>query len=193
MWLAIEGIIGAGKTTTARLIGERTSLIPVIEPSDQHPLLNAYYSDPRRFALETELLFMVLQSHRLSTAATSSSLVSDFAPRKNFVFARLNCSDDDLGLLETVDERLWRPLPSPDLTVILDTPPTICKDRILERDRVYERDLKVGDLERLRTGYDEATGELGKEVRRLDLTGEETRDEVAASVMRVCGLTADPS
>lgn len=188
MWLAIEGIVGAGKTTTATLIAERSSLVSVIEPSDQHPLLDAYYGNPHQFALETELIFMALQSHCVSAASGASDLISDFAPRKNFIFARLSCSDEELELLEAVDRHLWGRLPTPDITVVLNVPPAVCRDRILERGRSYEQGIDIADLARLQDGYVEATRDLGKQVMQLDLTGEETRDQVVLAVMGACGI-----
>jgi deoxyadenosine/deoxycytidine kinase len=188
MWLATEGIVGAGKTTTAELLAERPDLTAILERYDLHPLLGSYYADPARFALETELVFMVLQAHQVGTAAVSSGLVSDFAPAKNFVFARLSCDAADLGLLESVDRRLWRDLPQPDLTVVLDVPAEVCLERVIRRGRAYEQGLTVTDLERIRDGYEASLQELGGEVKRIDLDGGESRAEVAAAVIDAAGL-----
>jgi deoxyadenosine/deoxycytidine kinase len=189
MWLAIEGIVGAGKTTTADLLGERTGLVATLEPTDRHPLLDAYYADPRRFALATELVFMALQAHQV-TAIGGPGFVSDFAPAKNFVFARLSCDAADLALLEAVDRRLWRDLPRPDLTVVLDVPAEVCLERIARRGRGYELGLGVADLERLRAGYERSLPALGADVRRIALTGAESPDEVADAAGEIAGLAA---
>lgn len=187
MWLAIEGIIGAGKTTTAQLLGVQTSLAPLIERSDQHPLLGAYYSNPSRFAFETELIFMALQAHQVA-ADGRSEFVSDFAPAKNFVFARTTCSPDDLTLLKEIDERLWRELPRPEMVVVLDVPPRVCLQRIIERGHAYERSISVAYLEGLRDGYMTAISELGSEVELLGLSGDEAPDEVARRVADLARL-----
>lgn len=188
MWLAIEGIVGAGKTTTAELVGAGTDLAPVIERSDQHPFLGDYYRDPARFALETELAFMVLQAHQIRTTDVASGFVSDFAPGKNLIFARMACGDADLSWLESVELRLWRDLPSPELTVFLDVPPNACLGRIAERGRAYEQDLTVPDLDRLRDGYVGALDDLGAEVLTLALDGTESPSEVARAVVDAANL-----
>jgi len=187
MWLAIEGIMGAGKTTTAQLLGDQTSLAPLIERSNQHPLLSAYYSDPTRFAFETELIFMALQAQQVM-AEDLGGFVSDFAPAKNFVFARTTCSPADLALLEDVDERLWRDLPRPDLTVVLDVPPRVCLKRITERGHAYEQNISVTVLEGLRNGYVVALAELGNQVELLGLSGDEVPVEVARQVADLAQL-----
>lgn len=189
MWLAVEGIIGAGKTTTAELLGERTHLSPLIERSDQHPLLNAYYSDPNRYGLETELVFMALQAHQVAASEDSAGFISDFAPAKNFVFARVACNQDDLVLLGKVDARLWRDLPKPDLVIVLDVPPPVCLQRIFRRGRAYEQDLTIANLERLRDGYMKALHEFGADIELLDLSGDETPADVARQVATTGGLT----
>jgi deoxyadenosine/deoxycytidine kinase len=188
MWLAIEGVVGAGKTTTGELVGSLTELRPVLERSEDHPFLEAYYRDPARHAIETELAFMLLQAHQLRAADAPNALVSDFSPAKNLIFARLNCCADDLRFLEAVDSRLWRDLPRPDLTVFLDVPTDVCLARVVSRGREYEQGLVRADLEKIRNGYVEALQTLGTEVRRVALQGTETPTAVAAAVMQSAGL-----
>jgi deoxyadenosine/deoxycytidine kinase len=187
MWLAIEGVIGAGKTTTAEAVAARSHLTPVIERSEQHPLLQAYYRHPHRFAVETELVFMALQAHQVRQL-NGDSWVSDYAPAKNFVFARSICEPSDLLLLEEVDRRLWRDLPAPHLTLFLDVPPEVCLQRIRGRGRAYELGLEIGDLERIQFDYLQALDELGDTVRIVEFDGGEPPDQVAAAVLQAAGV-----
>jgi deoxyguanosine kinase len=188
MWLGVEGIIGAGKTTSAEILGERSTAALLIERSDQHPLLGSYYSDPARYAFETELIFMALQAQQVAGSDDSNGFISDFTPAKNFVFARFTCSPADLALLEAIDERLWGNLPKPDLVVVLDVPPQVCLRRIAKRGYGYEENITVSDLERLRVGYMKALSELGAEVQVLSLSGDETPNEVANQVADLAQL-----
>lgn len=188
MWLAIEGVVGAGKTTTASLVGRRAGVEAALERLDEHPFLEAYYRDPKRYAVETELAFMLIQIRQLRESLGGGHLVTDFAPAKNLIFARLESRDDDLRLLEMADARLWRDLPKPDLTVVLDAPLKICRDRLVARGRPYEQGLSVSDLARIRNGYLDNLDTLGAIVTRIELTGAETPEEVAKTVLRAAGL-----
>jgi deoxyguanosine kinase len=188
VWLAIEGIIGAGKTTTAELLADRTELTGVIERSDEHPFLDAYYRDPERYAFETEIAFMLLQAHQLGDVADAKAIVTDYAPAKNWIFARKACTSPQLALLEEVERSLWEGLPRPDLVVLLDVPPARCLERIASRGRPYERGIGVEDLESLRADYLTSLDELGAVVETIRLEGTESREAVAESVVGLVGL-----
>lgn len=188
MWLAIEGLIGAGKTTTAELLAASTPLTGVIERIEDHPFLESFYSDPRRYALETELTFVLLQRHQLRQLGPEPDRVSDFAPAKNLVFAEGSCSADELAMLRRFEADLHFELLEPDLTVFLDVPSRVCLERIATRGRPYEQGLTRADLEQLHGRYAESLGKLGKEVERLSLSGEESAEAVAEEVAGIAGL-----
>lgn len=188
MWLAIEGLVGAGKTTTAELVGQRTKLSSVIEPSQDHPFLEDYYRDPRLYAIETEITFMLLQIHLLREPGQADAMVSDFSPAKNLIFARTNSVGEDLSFLAEVDARLWRGLPRPDLAVFLDVPVDVCLDRIAQRGREYEQGIGATDLTRLRDEYVDSLQTLGTAVKSVLLEGTEPPDAVADVVVQLAGL-----
>lgn len=189
MWLAIEGVVGAGKTTTSSTVAELVGAVGALERLDDHPFLEAYYRDPARYAVETELAFMLLHLRHVQESLPSEEhLVSDFAPAKNLVFARLEVTAEDLSLLEAMSTRLWSDLPSPDLTVFLDVPLETCHTRLVARGRHFERNLRVDDLARIRDGYLADLDSLGTVVRRLELSGRENPAEVAELVVEVAGL-----
>jgi deoxyguanosine kinase len=188
MWLAIEGLIGAGKTTTTELLAGSTDLSAVIERSEDHPFLKAYYADPRHAAIETELAFMLIQRHQLRDRALKLDRVSDFSPGKNLIFARMVCSKDELQLLQDFEAKLWAGIPGPDLTVFIEVPASVCLERIAQRGRVYEQGLSVSDLERLATAYADALPDLGRRVETIQLDGTESEGAVAELVAAVAGL-----
>lgn len=188
MWLAIEGVVGAGKTTTTELVGRKAGLTTVLEQPEQHPFLEAYYRNPARFAVETELAFMLIQARQLHELDAGATLVSDFAPAKNLIFARLQSSAAELQLLELAGAHLWRDLPQPDLTVFLDVPVDICLDRVARRGRKYELNLKAEDLDRIRSGYLKAFSSLGSKAVRIELNGTEAPEEAADVVMQAASL-----
>lgn len=197
MWLAIEGLVGAGKTTTGSLIAEAAGLTWARERSEDHTFLTDYYADPARFAIETELAFMLIQLREMKLRDNAvTSVVSDFAPAKNLVFARLRLPREDLALLEAIEARLWRGLPSPDVVVYLDVPSSVCLERIRRRGRQYEQGLSAVDLDRIRDGYRSSLQSLGDVVQELELSGEEPAEEVALRVMTLAEIepsgTLDP-
>ena len=132
-WYAMEGLAGAGKTTTARLAGASLGRPTVLEQTDQHPLIAAYYSDPQRFAFETELVFMAIHLRQIKEASDSGAVVSDFSPAKNIIYAERQLRGPDMKLLRRVDDRLWRGLPRPTRAMFLDVPPEICLERVPAR------------------------------------------------------------
>jgi deoxyguanosine kinase len=188
MWLAIEGIIGAGKTTTAELISARGGLQGVLERSADHPFLEAYYRDPQRYAIETEIMFMLLQVHQLRDLNPISSWVSDFSLAKNLIFARMNCTGADLKFLESIDERLRADFEPPDLVVFLDVPAEVCLSRIGRRGRGYEQGIRMNDLAQLRVAYLSSLETLGVTVKSLALDGGESPAAVASAVTALAEL-----
>ncbi len=188
MWLAVEGVVGAGKTTTASQVGQLAGVETALERLDEHPFLEAYYRDPKRYVVETELAFMLIQIRQLRELFGGDHLVTDFAPAKNLIFARLESDDDEFGLLESVEVRLWRDLPKPDLTVVLDAPLEVCRERLVARGRPFEQGLSVGDLAQIRRGYLDRLDTLGATVTRIELTGVETPEEVAETALQAAGL-----
>lgn len=190
MWLAIEGLIGAGKTTTVELLAVSTGVAAVIERSDLHPFLDSYYADPQHVAIETEVGFMLIQRHQLRDPALPLDRISDFSPAKNMVFARTVCSREELDLLRDVEAKLWQGIAEPDLTIFLEVPIQVCMERIRLRGRPYEQQLTVSDLERLAKGYMGSLGNLGARTEKIELDGSETPAAVAGRVASLAGLGA---
>jgi deoxyadenosine/deoxycytidine kinase len=184
MWLAVEGIIGAGKTTSTGLICEVSGYLALLEPSERHPFLEDYYEDPARFVLETELVFMALQRNQVQKSDPWENWVSDYSPGKNLAFASLVASDQDLEVLKRVSADLWHGLPQPDLVVFLDVPTAVCLERIARRARPYERNIAASYLDDLRFAYDSLLESLGSRVRIMQLDGSESPEQVAKAVLK---------
>jgi deoxyadenosine/deoxycytidine kinase len=178
-WLAVEGIVGAGKTTTAVLAAEQLGIPSILERPDEHPLLGAYHESPERYALETELIFMAMHRHCVREAGGVEDMLSDFSPAKDLIFAALTLGGDDMDVLQLVDGRLWPGAESPSVAVFLDVPIAECLRRAKERGRWYEVDLSEPYLERLRERYMKDLSILAKRVIKIDLDGDEQPSEVA--------------
>ncbi len=185
-WLAVEGILGAGKTTTVELAASQLNATAVFEQPDEHPLLDAYFAHPLQFSFETELIFLALHRFRVN-AARSTRLLSDFAPGKDLVFGALVLPPDDLAMLGTVQAHLWPGGLRPSLTIFLDVPVEVCVQRVATRGRRHERALTTRFLSKLRDGYLANLEQLGDRVTKVELSGAETPDAVARTVCRLAG------
>jgi deoxyguanosine kinase len=181
-WIAIEGVIGAGKTTTAKLLGGLLEREVVREHVEEHPLISSLYDDAGQPTMEIELIFTAMRASLARRASVGRSVVSDFAPAKTLIFAGLTLSPEDLAFLHTVDTHLWRSLPRPDVAIFLDVPPDICLERSRQRGRAFETALDIALLRRLRDRYAAERHTLGRQVITLELNGDETPTDVANQV-----------
>lgn len=141
--IAIEGVIGVGKTSLARLLAERTGARLLLEAPDANPFLENFYKDQRRFSFPAQMFFLVSRYHELKDLRQPdlfhNGVVSDYLFQKDRVFANLNLSDQELALYESVASLLEREIPAPDLVVYLQASPEIIWSRIQQRGRAYER------------------------------------------------------
>ncbi len=183
MIIAIEGCIASGKSTTARLVAKRLSLGLVLERADEHPFLSAFYENPNLYAVETELAFALLHYHQLHPLDVGASHVSDFSIGKDLVFARMNLSGEDLKLFEHLYSKLVKKVKLPELTVFLDLPVDELMRRMKKRGRVYETNVPVDYLQRLRDFYQRDLKELGEKVHVLDVNPKDNMEEVAENVL----------
>jgi len=190
--IAIEGGIGSGKTSTAVLVAERLACSVVLEQTATHPFLADFYADIEKYKLETELAFVLLHYHQLHVLDEVSPIVSDFAPGKDLIFARLNLSGKDLELFELLYDNLSGRILPPNITVFLDLPITTLMERILNRARSYELDMQPDYLERLLRFYKDNLNVLGPRVHVLSLAGTEAREEVADKVLSLIETSPVP-
>lgn len=189
--VALEGLPGAGKTTTAKLLAERTDdAVYVHEASAEHPFLKDFYSDIERYKLETELCFVLLHYHQyrdLRGEGNVGTVVLDYSPVKDLVFADLNLSNRDYEVFRSVYDHTSGALALPDVAVFLELEIEQVLARVRERDRDYERDIDPGYLERLQKAYEDRYQELGASVERVKVTPSWSRDEVADAVANALG------
>jgi deoxyadenosine/deoxycytidine kinase len=185
MVIAVEGNIGAGKTTTAQLVAQELRVDAVLEQTQAHPFLSAFYEAPGRFAVETELGFVLLHYHQLHPITPGRLVVTDFAAAKDIAFARMNLTGDQLALFDHVYDHLSGKLPQPVLAIFLDLDLDDLLERIRLRGRVYELKITKDYLARLRDAYDEIFDQLAVQAHRVKLLPTDTREVVAQKVLAV--------
>lgn len=157
-YIAIEGVIGVGKTTLARLLQNRYSASILLEVFEENPFLPRFYQDRERYAFQTQIFFLLSRYHQqyqaVPTALAQGSLISDYTFAKDELFAWLNLRDDELAMYGRVHAALGEKIPRPDLIVYLRADHDVLMRRIALRDRPYERDMDPGYIRELASAYD---------------------------------------
>ena len=158
MYLAIEGVIGVGKTSLVRLLQPVFGAEILLEVFEENPFLSDFYSDRARYAFQTQIFFLLSryqqQRHAVPAALTQRSLIADYTFAKDALFARINLSGDELELYRRLHDALAEKVPVPDLIVYLRASTSMLMQRIATRDRPYERNMERGYIDELNHAYD---------------------------------------
>ncbi len=158
-FIAIEGPIGVGKTTLARLLGETLPGQVLLEVFEENPFLGDFYADRERYAFQTQLFFLLSRYHQqhsvVGATIAREMLVSDYLFAKDWLFAHLNLRGDELAMYERVHAILGEQIPTPDLVVYLKAPTDTLMERIAFRDRPYERQMERSYIHALQLAYEE--------------------------------------
>ena len=158
VFIAIEGAIGVGKTTLARLIQGEFEAELLLEVFEENPFLKDFYMDRKRYAFQTQIFFLLSryrQQHEVvEETLQRSSLISDYTFAKDSLFAHLNLKGDELLMYESVHAALAEKIPLPDLVVYLRAETDILMERIAFRDRVYERDMDRDYMDAVNRAYE---------------------------------------
>lgn len=164
MYLAIEGVIGVGKTTLARLLQPTFQAELVLEVFEENPFLSDFYADRARYAFQTQIFFLLSRYHQQRRSVpdllrAGSNLIADYTFAKDSLFARINLSGDELEMYYRVHDALAEKIPLPDLVVYLRADTEVLMQRIALRDRPYERNIERGYIELLNRAYEASFGE----------------------------------
>ncbi len=156
-FLAIEGVIGVGKTTLARMLAPALGACPVLEQFEENPFLPHFYQDRARYAFPTQIFFLLSryrQHQELAARLAHEPVVSDYMFAKDRLFAHLNLDGDELALYEQLHKALAEKTPQPTLVLYLRADTDTLMARIALRDRPYERGMDRAYIERLRLAYE---------------------------------------
>lgn len=157
-YIAIEGAIGVGKTTLARLIQKDFNAELLLEVFEENPFLSDFYADRDKYAFQTQIYFLLSryqQQHRvIEEIIGRSPLISDYTFAKDRLFAHLNLRGDELALYEQLHTVLAARIPLPSLVVYLRADTDVLMERIAFRDRPYERNMDREYIDSLRLAYE---------------------------------------
>ena len=160
MYIAIEGVIGVGKTTLARLLQPAFEADLLLEVFEENPFLSDFYSDRERFAFQTQIFFLLSRYHQQRRGVKTileagKSLLSDYTFAKDSLFARINLKGDELEMYKRVHQALAEKISMPDLLVYLSADTDVLMQRIALRDRSYERNIERSYIAELNRAYEE--------------------------------------
>jgi len=195
-YIAIEGLIGAGKTTLARRLAERWGARLVLEEFDDNPFLPRFYEDPERFAFAVELSFLAQRYHQLKRVTEQDLFaprtVADYSIGKSLVFATATLGAEENALFSDLYRIMYADLPRPELIVYLHLGPARAQERIRARGRSYEQGIQAAYLERLRDLYfDQMRKAEGSRVLIVDL-GDRDLLHDAAAFSQLCDRLEKP-
>ncbi len=175
MYIAIEGVIGVGKTTLARLLQERFMAELLLEVFEENPFLSKFYEDRARYAFQTQIFFLLSRYHQQREGVSAilnagQPLISDYTFAKDALFASINLQGDELEMYYNVHDALAEKIPLPDLIVYLRADTGVLMDRIATRDRPYERNMERDYIATLNDAYEDFFEDFyrGVPVLRLD-------------------------
>lgn len=173
MYIAIEGVIGVGKTSLARLLQPVFDAKLLLEVFEENPFLANFYSDRERYAFQTQIFFLLSryrqQREAVPDALAKGSLIADYTFEKDALFARLNLDGDELSTYNLVHDALAESITVPDLIVYLQARTDVAMQRIMMRDRSYERKMDRDYIDALNQAYEVFFKEpLGVQVLTID-------------------------
>jgi deoxyguanosine kinase len=158
-FIAIEGVIGVGKTTLARMLQPHFAGSSVLlEVFEENPFLADFYQNRAQYAFQTQIFFLLSRYHQQHEAVPAAlqrgHLLSDYTFAKDELFAWLNLKDDELAMYGRVHAALGDKIPKPDLIVYLRADHEVVMRRIALRDRPYERDMDPEYIRQLAAAYE---------------------------------------
>lgn len=156
-YIAVEGLIGAGKTTLAKRLAAEWGGRLVLEEFDDNPFLPKFYQDPQRYGFSVELSFLAQRYHQLKRVTEqdlfSNCTIADYSLGKSLVFANVTLQADEYALFRDLYTIMYGDLPRPELVLYIHLDMTRVKDRIRSRGRSYEQSIQIDYLQKLQERY----------------------------------------
>jgi deoxyguanosine kinase len=158
-YIAIEGAIGVGKTTLARMLRDHLRTGLLLEVFEENPFLSKFYESRAQYAFQTQMFFLLSryrqQHQQIPQQLAQGPLISDYMFAKDWLFARLNLAGDEWEVYQQIHSALAEQIPIPDLLIYLQADTDVLMGRITQRDRPYERDMDRDYIDTLRQTYEQ--------------------------------------
>lgn len=157
-YVAVEGVIGVGKTSFAQILADRITAELVREEVFENPFLVDFYKNRKRYALSCQLFFLISryqqQQQLMVRDLFAQRIVSDYMFAKDSIFASINLSERELALYNRIAPLLAREIPRPDLVIYLQASTPVLLDRIKNRNYSFEKSIDLDYLKLLNNAYD---------------------------------------
>jgi deoxyadenosine/deoxycytidine kinase len=158
-YIVVEGPIGVGKTSLAKLLASEFQARSIFEKVEDNPFLPKFYEDPETYAFQNQIFFLVSryqQQRELSQQELfEQNIVADYLFAKDKIFATLTLSSEELNLYQQIYQLLDTRVPKPDLVVYLQARPEVLYKRIKKRDKSYERGVTLEYLTEVAQAYNQ--------------------------------------
>ena len=158
-YIVIEGPIGVGKTSLAKLLAKEFRARCVLERPDKNPFLSHFYQDRKKYAFQAQVFFLLTrfqQQQEISQLDLFNQVtLSDYLFDKDRIFALLNLDEHEFALYEKIFQLLGGRIPTPDLVIFLQAKPEVLLHRIKSRNITYEREIELDYLKRLTETYND--------------------------------------
>lgn len=197
LYVVVEGPIGVGKTTLVHRLKERMDANLVLEVVEENPFLSQFYANPKRYAFQTQLFFLMSRFRQQKElydegGAKNNDFLADYHLLKDRIFAELTLEDEELELYESVYESLAMCIRKPDVLIYLTADEKSLIERIERRARPFEKDFDRRYLARLSERYQHHFSEysdtplLKLNTTRINyVTDQEPIDEIYSEVRRL--------
>ncbi len=197
LYVVVEGPIGVGKTTLVHRLKERMDANLVLEVVEENPFLSQFYANPKRYAFQTQLFFLMSRFRQQKDLYDEGNLnrndfLADYHLLKDRIFAELTLEDEELELYESVYESLAMCIRKPDVLIYLTADEKSLIERIERRARPFEKDFDRRYLSRLSERYQHHFSEysdtplLKLNTTRINyVTDQEPIDEIYSEVKRL--------
>jgi len=156
-FIAVEGPIGVGKTSFARTLSSSLDANLILEESDDNPFLPEFYKNRAKYALQTQLHFLVTRYQQLvkliSRDLFMQRIVADYTMAKDRLFARINLNDDEMFLYDKISGLISQTLPQPGLIIFLQASTENLVSRIRKRGKSFEKNIDANYLNDLNEAY----------------------------------------
>lgn len=156
-YIAIEGPIGVGKTSLAKLLAEKLDAHLIMEEATENPFLADFYKNKKKYAFQTQIFFLLARYQQLSKLESHDlfhqRIVADYTFEKDQLFARVNLTDREMILYDKIAEALSTDLPKPDLVIFLQAATETLLKRIKQRGIPFEKNIDLYYLDELNEAY----------------------------------------
>jgi deoxyadenosine/deoxycytidine kinase len=156
-YVVIEGPIGVGKTSLAKLLAKEFDARCILEKPEDNPFLPHFYQERKKYAFQTQIFFLLNRFQQQKEIAQldlfNQVTLCDYIFAKDRIFASINLDDHELALYEQIFGLLNVQIPTPDLVIFLQARPEVLIHRIKSRNVSYEKEIDLEYLKTLTDGY----------------------------------------